>query len=146
MNLTCSSLVTNSEGVSFISRVTPTGWEMVGDGALGLGATDSRTGVPTLVFNTGQVTRTLLVDGTLGLALNVRVALEAGQAGAGRGLVPLSADGVQSAGTGPAGICPLRQGCSRYELQSDLWTEEEGNISLNFLQVTKTPMTMIIMQ
>ena len=96
------------------------------------GATDPGTGISTLVPHTGQVAGTLLVDGTLGLALSVGISLQSGQAGTGRGLVPLSADSVQSTGTGSAGIYPLRQGSSRYKLQSDLWTQQQGNISLNF--------------
>ena len=67
-NLTCCLLVTDSEGVSFIARVTPTGREMVVDGALGPGAAHSWTRVSTLVLNTGQVTGTLL-EGELDLSL-----------------------------------------------------------------------------
>ena len=61
-----------------------------------------------------------LVDGTLRLALNVRVALEAGQAGAGRGPVPLGAEGVQSTGTRSAGIYHLWLGRRRYKVKSSL--------------------------
>ena len=64
-----------------------------------------------------------LVDGTLRLALNVRVALEAGQAGAGRGPVPLGAESVQSTGTGSAGIYDLWLGRRRYKVKSSLWPE-----------------------
>ena len=67
-NLTCCLLVTDSEGISFIARVTPTGGEMVGDGALCPGAAHSWTRVSTLVLDTGKVTGTLL-EGGLDLTL-----------------------------------------------------------------------------
>ena len=77
------------------------------------GATDPGTGISTLVPHTGQVAGTLLVDGTLGLALSVGISLQSGQAGTGRGLVPLSADSIETTGAWSAGI-------------NDLWLGRRG--------------------
>ena len=48
---------------------------MVVDGACGVSATNSRTGVPALLVHAGKVGGTLLVDGALGLALRIWISL-----------------------------------------------------------------------
>ena len=111
-NLTGCSLVADSEGISFIAGVAVTGGEMVCHGARGPGTTDARTGIFTFVPHTGQVAGTLLVDGTLWLALSVGISLQAWQAGTGGCLVPLTADGIEATGTRPAGINDLWLGGS----------------------------------
>ena len=83
---------------------------MVCHGARGSGATDPGAGIFTFVPHTGQVPGTLLVDGTLGLALSVGIALQAWQAGTGCCLVPLTADSIETTGTRAAGINDLRLG------------------------------------
>ena len=83
---------------------------MVCHRARGSGATDPRTGIFTFVPQTGQVPGTLLVDGTLWLALSVGIALQAWQAGTGSCLVPLTADSIEATGTRAAGINYLRLG------------------------------------
>ena len=80
---------------------------MVCHRARGSGATDPGAGIFTFVPHTGQVGGTLLVDGTLWLALSVGISLQAWQAGTGCRQVPLSADSIETAGTWSAGIYDL---------------------------------------
>ena len=63
-----------------------------------MNTTHSRTGIFALLLDTGQLSGTLLVYGALRLALNVRVALQAGQAGTTGSLVPFVANCVGSTG------------------------------------------------
>ena len=75
-----------------------------------MGATGSRTGIHALVPDTGQVGGTLLVDRALRLALYVRVALQAGQAGTTGSLVPFVANCIGSTGGRTAWIYDLWSG------------------------------------
>ena len=70
--------------------------------------TGSRTGIHAFVSDTGQVTGTLLVDGTLRFALSIRVTLQARDTGAGSSPVPLLADCIDTTGTWSAGVYYLR--------------------------------------
>ena len=80
---------------------------MVCHGARSCRATDPGTGIFTFVPETGQVAGTLLVDGTLGLALSIGISLQAWQAGTGCCLVPLTAGCIETTGTWSAGINDL---------------------------------------
>ena len=73
-----------------------------------MGATGSRTGIHALVSDTGQVTGTLLVDGTLRFALSIRITLESRNTGAGSSPVPLLANCIDTTGTWSAGVYYLR--------------------------------------
>ena len=87
--------------------MTLTGGEMVCHRARSCLTTDPGTGIFTFVPQTGQVSGTLLVDGTLWLALSIGISLQAWQAGTGCCLVPLSAGSIETTGTGSAGINDL---------------------------------------
>jgi len=63
-----------SKGISLIPRVTATLWGVVGDGACGVVATHPRARVHAVLVHTGKVARTLSIDYTLRLTLNVWVA------------------------------------------------------------------------
>ena len=77
---------------------------MVVNGAGGVGPAHPRAGVPALVVDASQGRDALRVDSTLMPALHIGVALQPGQAGAGGGLVPLSALGIDATRRRPAGI------------------------------------------
>jgi hypothetical protein len=81
--------------------------------ARGMHATHAGTGIHALVAHAGQHVRTVGIDGALRLALHVRVALEAGQAGAGRRPAAVPAFGVNTAGRWPAGVNDLWSGAGR---------------------------------
>ena len=76
--------------------------------ACSMRATGSRTGIHAFVSDTGQVTGTLLVDGTLRFALSIRITLEARNTGAGSSPVPLLANSIDTTGTWSAGVYYLR--------------------------------------
>ena len=82
------------------------------DPAGGSDSTHPGARVHTLVADTRQSLGTVGVDGTLGLALDVRVALEAGVAGARGRLVSVRALGIDATRTGPAGVNNFRSWCS----------------------------------
>ena len=107
-DLTCGWRITCSEGVSNEAGVTCALGPVTLDPAGGSDPTHPGARVHTLVADTGQSLGTVGVDGTLGLALDVRVALEAGVAGARGRLVPVRALGVDATRTGPTGINDLR--------------------------------------
>ena len=65
------------------------------------------TGVHTLVADTGQPLGAVRVDGALGLALDVRVALEAGVTRARGCLVSVCALGIDATRAGPTGVNDL---------------------------------------
>ena len=71
---------------------------MVLDGAGGVGAAHSRTRVHTVLLDAGQVPWALGVHHALRLALDVGVALQAGQAGTASRAASLRALGVDAAG------------------------------------------------
>ena len=89
--------ITNIERIAGISRVTLTVWVVVVDGTESMSATHSRARVFTLVCNTGQVTRTLLVACALRFARFARIALETGEAFTGGCIVPRLALGISTA-------------------------------------------------
>ena len=70
-------------------------------------ATDPRAGVHTLVSNTCQGAGTVGVDGALGLALNVGVALQARVTSTGGRSVPVGTLSIDTTGRGTAGINDL---------------------------------------
>jgi hypothetical protein len=106
--LTCGLKIAGIEWVSSIARIAPTDGVVVVDRAGGMSATDPGTWVPALLVHAGQVGGTLLVDGALGLALNIGVAPEAGQALAGGRTVPVIANCIDSTGGGVAGVNYIR--------------------------------------
>ena len=73
-------------------------------------ATHTRAGIFTLLLDTGKLGGTLLVDRALRLALNVRVALQSGQAGTTGSLVPFVANCIGSTGGRTAWIYDLWSG------------------------------------
>ena len=75
------------KSVPLISWVAAALWDMVGHGAGGVDTTHPGARVHTLVADTGKSLGTVGVDGTLGFALDVGIALEARVAGAGGRLV-----------------------------------------------------------
>jgi hypothetical protein len=74
------------------------------DGAGGVRPTHTRAGVATLVIEARLVPRTLRVDHTLRLALNIGVAHIVEDASTGSGLAPLRAISIAAAGRGVAGL------------------------------------------
>jgi hypothetical protein len=76
-------------------------------------ATHAGTGIHALVAHAGQHVRTVGIDGALGLALHIGVALEARQAGAGRRTAPVPAFSVNTAGRRPARVNDLWSGAGR---------------------------------
>ena len=99
------------ERISFIARVTLTDGVVVVDRAGGMSATDPGTWVPALLVHAGQVGGALLVDGALGLALNIGVPSEAGQALAGGRPVAVVANGICPTRSGVAGVNDFRPVC-----------------------------------
>lgn len=85
---------------------------MIGDIAGGVSAAHPGTRVAALVVDAGLVARTLRIDRTLGLTLNVRVADIVADARAGGGLVALRAHGIDAAGAGVAGTDYFYGSCS----------------------------------
>lgn len=100
----CCNSTTGNKGIAFITRVTTAHREMVLDRASCVGPTHTRTRIHTVLVDTGEVARTLGVHHTLGLALNVGVAGIVADTGTAGGLVALTAEGVDAAGRGVAGI------------------------------------------
>ncbi len=81
--------------------------------ARGMHATHAGTGIHALIAHASQHVGTVGIDGALGLALHIGVALEAGQAGAGRRTAPVPAFSVNTAGRRPAGVNDLWSGAGR---------------------------------
>jgi hypothetical protein len=77
---------------------------MISHIACGVGTAHPRTGIATLVVDAGLVARTLRVDGALGLALHIGIAHVVPDAGAGGGIAPVSALGIDAAWAGVAGF------------------------------------------
>ena len=73
-----------------------------------MGPAHPRAWVRTLVAHAGQRIGAVRVDGALGLALHIGIALKARQAGAGRSTVAIATLGVDTAGRGSAGVNYLR--------------------------------------
>ena len=101
--LTCGDPPAASEGVSSISLLTPTDGVVVDDLTLGEGSTGSRTGVTTLLTDTGEVTGTLAVEDTLRSAVR-RSSDIPGQTGAGRDASLVPALRERSTGVRQAGV------------------------------------------
>ena len=72
-SLTCGNPRTANEGVPGVPWVTPAVCDVVVDMTRGVVATHTRTWVNTVLVDTGQVTRTLSIDNTLGLTLDIGV-------------------------------------------------------------------------
>ena len=77
---------------------------MVGHLTVCIGPAQPGAGVRTLVAHAGQRIGAVRVDGALGLALHIGIALKARQAGAGRSTVAIATLGVDTAGRGSAGV------------------------------------------
>ena len=77
----------------------------------GMCTTDPRTRIATAVVDAGLHVGTLRVDGALWLALHVGVAGVVPDAGAGGGLAPVRALGIDAARTRVAGLNLLRRWC-----------------------------------
>ena len=107
-DLTCGWRITCSEGVSNEAGVTCALGPVTLDPAGGSDPTHPGARVHTLVADTGKSLGTVGVDGTLGLALDVGIALEARVAGARGRLVSVRALGIDATRTGSAGINDLR--------------------------------------
>lgn len=75
---------------------------------LGGYATDSGTGIATLVVQTGTILRAVRVEHTFRTALGVRISVILGQAGAGADAVAFLADGIGATWTRVAGLCDFR--------------------------------------
>ena len=101
--LTCGDPPAASEGVSSISLLTPTDGVVVDDLTLGEGSTGSRTGVTTLLTDTGEVTGTLAVEDTLWSTV-WRHSHISRQTGAGGDVVLVPALRERSAGVWQAGV------------------------------------------
>ena len=95
---------TGGGGVSCVSRVAGADGIVVPHGALGVPPAGPRTGVATLLLDTGQVVGTLSVDQTLWSAAHVRVSDVVLDTSAGSGSVPGGALCVGSTGRGVAGV------------------------------------------
>ena len=77
----------------------------------GMCTTDPRTRIATAVVDAGLHVGTLRVDGALWLALHVGVTGVVPDAGAGGGLAPVRALGIDAARTRVAGLNLLRRWC-----------------------------------
>ena len=104
------SPVADTERIAFKARLTDAAGPMVTHLAVGVGAAHPGTWVNTLVGDTGQVDGAVRVEGTLWLALCVRIPKHARDAGTGGSEVALSAIGIDSAGGRIAGINNFRFG------------------------------------
>ena len=111
--LTCGFQVADPEGVSNIARIANTVGVVVSHRARGISATYSWTGVLALLRDTRKMCWTLLVDGALWLALNVRVSLKTRQTRTGRRLVSFIAHSIG----------PTRRWVARI---NDLWPPSGG--------------------
>ena len=98
MKLTCRRRIAGSEWVPDQAGLAAAVGPVVLHRAGGPPPAHARARVPTLVLNTGQLDRTVGVDGALWLAFDVGVALQAGQAGTASRAAPLRALGVDTAG------------------------------------------------
>lgn len=81
--LTCGWWVTCREGITNEAWVASADWAVPGHRALGVNPAHPRTGVHAFISHTCLVSWTVRVDGAFRLAFNIRVALQAGQTGAG---------------------------------------------------------------
>lgn len=95
--LSCGRWITCRERVSDISRVTGAVRAVTLHPAGGSGPAHPGTGVRALVSNTCQAAGTVGVDGTLWLALNVRVALEPGETSTGGSAISIGALSIDTA-------------------------------------------------
>ena len=86
---------------------------MIADGTGGVRAAHPRTRIHALVAHARQRVGTVGVDGALGFALHVGVALQARQAGAGGRPVAIPTLSIDAAGRGPAGVNDLWSGTCR---------------------------------
>ena len=98
------------------------------DPAGGPDPTHTGAGVHTLVADTGQSLGAVRVDGALRLALNVRIALEAGETCTRGRLVPVGALGIDATGAGAAWVNNLRRrGGGGWSVAAGEWV---SNVSL----------------
>ena len=95
--LTCGWRVTCREGITNEAWVAPANWAVPGHRALGVNPADPRTGVHTFISHTCLVSWAVRVDGAFRFAFNVRVALQAGQTGAGGSTLPVATHGIDTA-------------------------------------------------
>ena len=127
-DLTCWRRITCSEGVSNEARVTGALGPVALHPAGGSDPTHPGTRVHTLVADTGQPLGAVGVDRALGLALNVRVALEAGVTRARGRLVPVCALSIDATGAGAAWVNDLRwRGGGGWSVAAGEWV---SNVSL----------------
>lgn len=89
--------------IARVSQAAGTGGQVIGDTAVGVGATGAGTGIAALLLLTGLVGGTVGVADALGTTRLIRIAKVIGQALAGTNAVPLTADSVRAAGIGFAG-------------------------------------------
>lgn len=108
MALTGGLGIASSKRIALKAGVTGARGIVIVDGTRCVDTAHTRTGVDTLVVDTGQLGWALLVDCAFRLAFHVGVALQAGQAGAGRGSVTVVADGVDAARRRTTGVNNLR--------------------------------------
>lgn len=87
---------------------------------LGCHATDSGTGIATLVVQTGTILRAVRVEHTFRTALGVGIPIVLGQAGAGADAVAFLADGIGATWTRVAGLCDFRR-YNNYKGREGAW-------------------------
>ena len=90
--------MTSHKGVTGVAWITLADGIVIGCSAVGVATTDSRTGVATLLTDTGFVSGTLSADNTLWLALNVGVAYVLSNASAGGCIVPFKTVSIDATG------------------------------------------------
>ena len=94
----CRSEKAGCKWISNVARVTCTDWLMSSDRAGGMGSTNTRTGILTLVLDTGEGGCTFWIDRTLGFALNVWIPEKPWKTSAGSCVVSVLTNGIDSAG------------------------------------------------
>ena len=107
-NMQCCALLTfqtaASEGITDISRQTGTDGVVVDDATLGVEATDSGTGIDTVLVDTGEAGDAVAVDDTLRSAAAVGVAEVVWPAATDTGAAPHLSVSIGTTGVGIAGI------------------------------------------
>ena len=104
----CWPFVAGGKRIANVAGIAGTLCQMIADRALGIGAANAGTRIPTLLLDTRQGWGALRVDGTLGFAFNVWVTEQARQTGTAGSSRALPTFGVDTAGRGSARVNDFR--------------------------------------
>ena len=104
--------MTSNKCIASVSRFTLTDSIMIGSCAIGVSATNPRTGIFAFLIDTSFVSGTFCVDHTFWFAFNIRIANVVSNTFARGCIVPLLAVGIDATRRRVAGLDHLYWACS----------------------------------